>query len=72
VALTFAFSAAGAVIVEEVFSYHGMGWFSVYAIYNFDFTAIYAFTIIIGVSVVVANLAADLLYAVADPRVRLT
>jgi peptide/nickel transport system permease protein len=72
VALTFAFSAAGAVIVEEVFNYHGMGYFSVSAIYNFDFTAIYAFTIIIGISVVIANLAADLLYAAADPRVRLT
>jgi peptide/nickel transport system permease protein len=72
VALVFAFSASGAVIIEDVFNYHGMGWFSVNAIFNFDFTAIYAFTIIIGISVVAANLAADVLYAIADPRVRLT
>jgi peptide/nickel transport system permease protein len=72
VALTFAFSAAGAVIIEEVFQYHGMGWFSVTSIFYFDFTAIYAFTIVIGISVILANLAADLLYAIADPRVRLS
>lgn len=72
VALTFAFSAGGAVIVEDVFAYHGMGFFTVNAIYNLDYPAILAFTIIIGFSVVAANLIADLLYAVADPRVRLT
>jgi peptide/nickel transport system permease protein len=72
VALIFAFSAGGAVIVEDVFFYHGAGWFTVNAIYNFDYPAILAFTVIIGLSVVVANLVADLLYAVADPRVRLT
>jgi peptide/nickel transport system permease protein len=72
IALTFAFSAGGAVVVEDVFAYHGMGYFTVNAIYNLDYPAILAFTVIIGVSVVVANLIADLLYAVADPRVRLT
>lgn len=72
VALVFAFSAGGAVVIEDVFNYHGMGWFSVTSIFNFDFIAIYAFTIIIGVSVVLANLVADILYAFADPRVRLT
>ena len=72
VALTFAFSAGGAVIVEDIFSYRGMGYFTVNAIYNLDYTAILAFTVIIGFSVVAANLIADLLYAVADPRVRLT
>lgn len=72
VALIFAFAAGGAVIVEDVFFYHGAGWFTIQAIYNFDYPAILAFTVIIGISVVVANLVADLLYAVADPRVRLT
>ncbi len=71
-ALTFAFSAGGAVVIEDVFAYHGMGYFTVNAIYNLDYPAILAFTVIIGISVVVANLIADLLYAVADPRVRLT
>ena len=72
VALIFAFSAGGAVIIEDVFFYHGAGWFTIQATYNFDYPAILAFTLIIGVSVVTANLVADLLYAAADPRVRLT
>ena len=72
IALIFAFSVGGAVVVEDVFDYHGMGWFTVNAIYNLDYPAILAFTILVGLSVIVANLAADLLYAAADPRVRLT
>jgi peptide/nickel transport system permease protein len=72
VALLFAGSVGGSVIIEDVFSYHGMGFFTVQAIFNDDYVAILAFTIIIGVSVILANFVADLLYAAADPRVRLT
>lgn len=72
VALLFAGSVGGAVIIEDVFDYHGMGWFSVSSIFNFDYTAILAFTVIIGIATISANFIADLLYAVADPRVRLT
>jgi len=72
IALIFAFSVGGAVVIEDVFDYHGMGWFTVQAIYNLDYPAIVAFTILVGLSVIAANLAADLLYAAADPRVRLT
>ncbi len=72
VALTFAFAVGGAVIIEDVFSYYGMGYFTVQAIYNFDYNAILAVTLIVGIAVILANLVADLLYAVADPRVRLT
>lgn len=72
VALLFASSVGGAVIVEDVFAYHGMGYFTVQAVFNYDYTAILAFTVIVGVSVILANFIADLLYAAADPRVRLT
>ena len=71
IALIFGLSAAGAVIVEDIFSYHGMGWWTVQAITNLDYVAILGFTIIIGIFVIVANFIADVLYAVADPRVRL-
>lgn len=72
VALLFAASVGGAVIIEDVFAYHGMGYFTVQAIFNDDYTAILAFTVIIGIATIAANFVADLLYAVADPRVRLT
>jgi len=72
IALLFGFSVAGAVIVEDVFGYYGMGAFSVNAIFNFDYTAILAFTLVTGLAVIGANFVADILYAAADPRVRLT
>lgn len=71
-ALLFAFSVGGSVIIEEVFSYHGMGYFTFSAIANFDYPAILSFTVVIGLAVIAANFVADILYAVADPRVRLT
>ncbi len=72
IALTFAFSVGGAVIVEDVFAYYGMGYFTVQAIYFSDYPAILALVLITGLAVILANLIADLLYAAADPRVRLT
>jgi peptide/nickel transport system permease protein len=70
-ALFFGTATAGAVIVEDVFQYHGMGFFTVQAIFSLDNVAILALTVIIGISVIIANLVADILYGVADPRVRL-
>lgn len=71
IALLFAYSVAGAVIIEDIFDYHGMGWFIVHAIYTLDYIAILDTTIIVGLSVIAANLIADILYGVLDPRVRL-
>jgi peptide/nickel transport system permease protein len=70
-ALFFGTATGGAVIVEDIFAYHGIGFFTVQAIFNLDNVAILAVTIIIGISVIIANLIADILYGVADPRIRL-
>ncbi len=70
-ALFFGTATAGAVIVEEIFQYHGIGFFTVQAIFGLDDNAILAITIIIGISVIIANLVADILYGVVDPRIRL-
>jgi len=71
-ALFFGTSTAGAVIVEDIFDYHGMGWFTVQAIYGLDYVAILAITVVVGITVILANFVADILYGLADPRVRLT
>ena len=70
-ALFFGTATGGAVIVEDIFQYHGIGFFTVQAIFNLDNVAILAITVIIGISVIIANLVADILYGVADPRIRL-
>jgi peptide/nickel transport system permease protein len=69
-AISFGYAVAGAVVVEDVFHYHGMGWFIVHAIYDLDYIAILGTTVLIAISIIVANLIADILYGALDPRVR--
>jgi peptide/nickel transport system permease protein len=66
--LPFLFS--GAVLVEHVFAWPGMGRTIVEAIYQRDYPVVMATTFVFAVMVVVANLIADVLYAVVDPRIR--
>jgi peptide/nickel transport system permease protein len=61
----------GALIVENVFNYPGMGVLAVNAVGTQDFTVVMALTIFTAILTVLGNLIADLLTAVADPRVRL-
>ncbi|HKO25651.1 MAG TPA: ABC transporter permease, partial [Chloroflexota bacterium] len=59
----------GAFLVEIVFSWPGIGFYSVQAIRAFDYAAIMGVTIIIAVAYTGINLIVDLLYAVLDPRI---
>jgi len=70
-ALQFGFAIAGAVVIEEIFIYKGMGFFLYQSTVSLDYVAILSTTLIIGISVIIANFVADILYAVVDPRVRL-
>ncbi len=62
---------SGAVLVETVFAWPGMGREVVGAIFRQDFPIVLNFTFIFSVMVATGNLVADLLYAVVDPRIRL-
>jgi peptide/nickel transport system permease protein len=70
VALTFGYVLGGAVGVEEVFAWPGMGSLIVDAIVGKDYPVLQGVFLVIAVCVVVANLIADVLYGVIDPRVR--
>ncbi len=61
----------GAIIVETVFSWPGMGRLVIEAINNRDFPVVQAAVVVIAVFVVVINVAVDLISAVLDPRIRL-
>jgi peptide/nickel transport system permease protein len=63
---------AGAVITEQVFAWPGMGQFAIQAIGARDYPVLMSVTFVSATLVVVGNLVADLLYGVADPRVRLS
>ena len=60
----------GAVFVERVFAWPGMGWVILNAVATRDYPLVTAGVIIAAATVTLGSLAADLLYAVADPRVR--
>lgn len=71
IALLFGYSVAGAVVIEDIFQYHGMGYFITQAIESLDYTSILGTTVIVGIAIIIANLVADILYGVLDPRVRI-
>jgi peptide/nickel transport system permease protein len=62
----------GVVVVETVFGINGLGQGAVAAISNGDLPTIIAFVLIASAFVVVANIIVDMLYAVLDPRVRIS
>jgi peptide/nickel transport system permease protein len=61
---------SGAIVVEALFNYPGMGWLFWTATGTQDFPVLMGFTIVIAAATVVGNLIADLAYLVADPRIR--
>jgi peptide/nickel transport system permease protein len=61
---------SGAVITETVFNYPGMGLLTVYAAGNNDIPLVLGSTLVATVATVIGSLLADILYAVADPRIR--
>jgi peptide/nickel transport system permease protein len=60
---------AGSIIVESIFSIQGMGWYTLDAIHNREYDVIMATLLLSAVLELLAILAADLLYAVVDPRI---
>lgn len=62
----------GVIVVEQVFGISGLGQDAVSAVANGDLPTIIAFVLLASVFVVVANIIVDMVYAVLDPRVRIT
>lgn len=56
------------VIVEEIFAYPGLGRLIIYAVANRDLPLVQATTLVIGAVYVAANLAADLVHGLLNPR----
>jgi peptide/nickel transport system permease protein len=61
----------GAILTETTFSLPGLGQFTILAIQNQDLPEIMGVVMIASLFIILANLVVDILYAVADPRVRL-
>lgn len=70
IALNLGFTVAGAVQIESVFSWPGLGGAIYEAVERRDYPMLQGAFLLLAVSVILANLAADLLYSYLDPRVQ--
>ena len=69
IALELPFLFTGAIATETIFSWPGMGLAYIQAVRQFDYPVLMGILVITALFVVLANLLADILYAVVDPRI---
>ena len=70
ISLLFTFILGSTIFVEYVFSYPGIGDYAVESALQIDYPSILAITLTFALLIIIANLLADVLYAVVDPRIR--
>jgi peptide/nickel transport system permease protein len=62
---------AGSIVIETIFQWPGIGLYLEHSIVAFDFPSVVGVSVIITLGVVLANLIADILYAIIDPRIKI-
>jgi len=70
IAITYGFLLGGAVLVETVFSWGGLGQYAVQSITNSDYAPITGFVLVAALFMALMYLVVDVLYAVLDPRIQ--
>ncbi|MCH2306629.1 MAG: ABC transporter permease, partial [SAR202 cluster bacterium] len=68
--LQFAFMMGGAIVVENIFSWNGVGRMAVEAIFQREYPIIQGFILTFAVVVVIVSIFLDTIYAFIDPRIR--
>ncbi len=63
---------AGAFFVEYIFDWKGLGFVTIKAVQSLDFPVVMGSTLIVALIFILINIFVDILYAVVDPRIRLT
>ena len=69
--LSFVYSLTGAILVEVIFSWPGLGTYVTSAVLSLDFAVIVSVTLVVTVFYVLVNLLLDLVQVMVDPRVSL-
>ena len=70
IAINLGYVVAGAITVEVVFNWPGLGTLTVDALKSRDYPVLQGIFLVLSISVVFANLGADMIYGRLDPRVR--
>jgi peptide/nickel transport system permease protein len=60
----------GAIVVENIFAWNGVGRLAIEAIFQRDYPMIQGFILVFATVVVVVSILLDVAYAFADPRIR--
>ena len=68
--MQFAFMMGGAIVVENIFSWNGVGRMAVEAIFQRDYPIIQGFILTFSIIVVFVTISLDVIYAFIDPRIR--
>ena len=69
-AMSLGFVVGGAILIEEVFNYQGVGYLLLQAVNNTDYPLMQALFLLITVAVLFAILLSDIATAILDPRTR--
>jgi peptide/nickel transport system permease protein len=68
--MLFALIIGGAVVVEQIFNWPGMGRLAIEATYARDYPVVQAIVLVVSVIVLGINLLVDITYAYVDPQIR--
>jgi ABC-type dipeptide/oligopeptide/nickel transport system permease component len=68
--LQFTYMMGGAIVVENIFAWNGIGRLAIEAIFQRDYPVIQGFILVFATTVVVVMFLLDLVYALLDPRIR--
>lgn len=69
-ALSLGFVVSGSLVMEQVFTYQGIGFQLLSAVGSNDYPLMQGIFLVITLSVIMANILADVVYAILDPRTR--
>ena len=70
ISLNFGWLMAGAILIETIFDWPGLGLYAVHASLSLDFQPIMGIAILYGIVFCVVNILTDIVYGVLDPRIR--
>jgi peptide/nickel transport system permease protein len=70
IGLNLGYVVSGALLVEVVFSYPGVGWLTYQAVLSHDYPLLQGLFLVLSVAVIIANFLADVVYSFADPRIK--
>ena len=70
IAVNITYLISGATVTEQIFTWPGIGELTILAVVNADYPILQGIFLLLATGVVIANFAADMIYAFADPRIR--